>query len=206
MAQAAKKRKRRKATTKAPEPSGSPWLMLVVGLVCGAVLSGLYFGYKENEPGRFGSGIRSLMENKPEPEPERKAQAPEPKAAPESEPEVKLDFHDVLPNIDVVISESDIIEYEEPVEDRPEQDYVLQVGSYKDEADAESLKAKLALAGFEAVIQRVKIDKGTYFRVRMGPYQSMRKLQLDKKRLAKQGVDTLTLRLETPSEQARQTE
>lgn len=204
MAQAAKKRKRRKTPTKAPEPSGSPWLMLVVGLVCGAVLSGLYFGYKENEPGRFGSGIRSLMENKPEPV--SKVQSPEPQSPPEDEREVKLDFHDVLPNIDVVISESDIIEYEEPVADRPEQDYVLQVGSYKDEADAESLKAKLALAGFEAVIQRVKIDKGTYFRVRMGPYQSMRKLQLDKKRLAKQGVDTLTLRLETPAEQARQTE
>jgi len=204
MAQAAKKRKRRKTATKAPQPSGSPWLMLVVGLVCGAVLSGLYFGSKENEPGRFGSGIRSLMENKPEPE--RTVQAPQPQAAPETEPEVKLDFHDVLPNIDVVISESDIIEYEEPVADRPEQDHVLQVGSYKDEADAESLRAKLALAGFEAVIQRVKIDKGTYFRVRMGPYQSMRKLQLDKKRLAKRGVDTLTIRLETPAEQARQTE
>lgn len=204
MAQAAKKRKRRKTATKAPEPSGSPWLMLVIGLVCGAVLSGLYFGYKENEPGRFGSGIRSLMENKPEPE--RQAKAPEPEAAPDSEPEVKLDFHDVLPNIDVVISESDIIEYEEPVADRPEQRYVLQVGSYKDEADAESLKAKLALVGFEAVIQRVKIDEGTYFRVRMGPYQSMRTLQRDKKRLAKQGVDTLTLRLDTPAEQARQTD
>lgn len=203
MAQAAKKRKRRK-TTKQPERSGSPWLMLGIGLFCGAVLSGLYFGYKENEPGRFGSGIRSLMEE--EPEPEQQVQPPEPKPKPEAEPEVKLDFHDVLPNIDVVISESDIIEYDEPVEDRPEQDYILQVGSYKDEADAESLKAKLALAGFEAVIQRVKIDKGTYFRVRMGPYQSMRKLQLDKKRLAKQGVDTLTLRLETPAEQARQTD
>jgi cell division protein FtsN len=68
------------------------------------------------------------------------------------------------------------------------------------------MKARLALAGFEAVIQRVIIDdKGIYYRVRMGPYQSKRRLQLDGKRLAKQGIDTMALRLEDPQEQARQT-
>jgi len=178
--------------------------MLVIGLACGAVFSGLYFGYKENEPGRFGSGIRSLME---EDEPQPRARAPEPEAAPDPAPEVELDFHEVLPNIDIAISESNLIQDDQPVEDRTAHRYILQVGSYRDEADAESLKAKLALGGFEAVIQRVKIDaKGTFFRVRIGPYESRRKLALDKKRLAKRGIDGLALRLETPAEQARQTQ
>jgi len=181
--------------------------MLVIGLVCGAVLSGLYFGYKENEPGRFGSGIRSLLES--EPKPEQPAEPPVSRQQSKPEPRLELDYHEVLPNIDEVISESDLVTDGEPVTERPDQDheYVLQAGSYKAESDAESMKAKLALSGFEPVIQRVKIDgKGTYYRVRLGPYQSKRKLHLDKKRLAKQGIDSVAMRLKKPEEQAQQTQ
>lgn len=202
MAQATRRKTRGKK--KPGASSGSPWAMLVIGLVCGSVLSGLYFGYQENEPGRFGSGIRSLIEKEKTSPPPAKTETP--KKAPEPAPEVKLDYHEVLPNIDEVISESVLADEEEPVEDRPNHQYILQAGSYKAERDAESMKAKLALAGFEAVIQRVIIDdKGTYYRVRMGPYQSKRKLQLDRKRLTKQGINTMALRLEDPKEQARQT-
>ncbi len=67
----------------------------------------------------------------------------------------------------------------------------------RSERDAESMKARLALAGFESVIQRVEIRfKGTHYRVRMGPYQSRRKLQLHKKQLARQGINTLAIRLD----------
>jgi hypothetical protein len=202
MAQAARKKKR--GGKQHSSASGSPWAMLVIGLVCGAVLSGLYFGYQENEPGRFGSGIRSLLQKEKAPPPQARVAAPEKR--PEPAPEVKLDYHEVLPTIDEVISESVLTEDDEPVEDRPSHQYILQAGSYKTERDAESMKARLALAGFEAVIQRVIIDdKGIYYRVRMGPYQSKRRLQLDGKRLAKQGIDTMALRLEDPQEQARQT-
>jgi cell division protein FtsN len=178
--------------------------MLVIGLICGAVLSGLYFGYQENQPGQFGSGIRSLLEKERTPPPQ--AETAVPQKAPEPAPKVKLDYHEVLPTIDEVISESVLPEDEEPVEDRDNHQYILQAGSYKAERDAESMKAKLALAGFEAVIQRVIIDnQGTYYRVRMGPYKSKRKLQLDRKRLAKQGINTMALRLEDPKVQASQT-
>ncbi len=100
--------------------------MLVIGLVCGAVLSGLYFGYLENEPGRFGSGIRTLLEEKNEPE--QISGAPRPEKPPEPAPKVKLEFHEVLPNLDEVIAESEIIVDEEPVENRPDQLYILQAG------------------------------------------------------------------------------
>lgn len=180
--------------------------MLLIGLVCGAVLSGLYFGYQENEPGSFGSGLRELLKEKdrPPPETETPKNADQPK---KPERKVELDFHEILPNIDEVIAESETVEDEEPVEDRPDRLYILQAGSYKKESDAEHVKAKLALAGFEAVIQRVNInDKGTYYRVRMGPYTSRRTMQQHKKRLAEQGVNALALRLEAPAEQARQTD
>lgn len=169
--------------------------MLVVGLICGAVLAALYLGYRENEPGHFGSGIRSLLEK--EDRPARQAAQQAEQTTEESEPKVQLDYHEVLPNIDKVLSESDLIADDEPVEARPQHEYILQAGSYKSERDAESMKAKLALAGFEPVIQRVEIrSKGTYYRVRLGPYQSKRRMLLHKKRLAKRGINALAMRLD----------
>lgn len=169
--------------------------MLVIGLICGAILTALYLGYRENEPGHFGSGIRSLLEQ--EERPVRQTAQPTKEKVEESEPKVQLDYHEVLPNIDKVLSESDLIVDEEPVKERPERTYILQAGAYKSERDAESVKAKLALAGFEPVIQRVEIrSKGTYYRVRLGPYQSKRRMLLHKKRLAKRGINALAMRLD----------
>lgn len=169
--------------------------MLLIGLVCGAVLTALYLGYRENEPGRFGSGIRSLLEDDTPPARQAREPTPEPSAKPS--PKVKLDYHEVLPNMDRVLSESDLVADDEPVEERPNYEYILQAGSFRSERDAESMKAQLALAGFESVIQKVEIrSKGTYYRVRLGPYQSKRKLQVHRKRLAGHGINALAIRLD----------
>jgi len=51
--------------------------------------------------------------------------------------------------------------------------YYVQAGSFQNVGDAEKLKAKLALSGFEAGLQTVNIpDKGIWHRVRLGPYDS----------------------------------
>lgn len=51
--------------------------------------------------------------------------------------------------------------------------YFLQAGSFQNVDDAEKLKAKLALSGFEASLQTVNIpDKGVWHRVRLGPYNN----------------------------------
>lgn len=170
--------------------------MLVIGLVCGAVLTSLYLGYQQNEPGRFGSGIRSLLEQ--DDRPARQAEQAAAEKAREPAPTLKLDYHEVLPNIDQVLSESELIgDDDEPVDARPVYQYILQAGSYRAERDAESMKAQLALAGFEAVIQKVNIQsKGTYYRVRLGPYQSKRRLNLHKKQLARHGVNAMAIRLD----------
>lgn len=169
--------------------------MLLIGLVCGAVLTTLYLGYRDNESGGFGSGIRSLLEK--EERPPREAEVTVPAMPAEPAPRVKLDYHEVLPNIDAVLSESDLLDDEPPVEERPSHQYILQAGSFRSAADAESMKAKLALAGFESIVQRVEIDsQGTYYRVRLGPYQSKRRLQLHRKQLARHGVNALAIRLD----------
>ncbi len=169
--------------------------MLLIGLVCGAVLTTLYLGYRDNEPGGFGSGIRSLLEK--EERPPREAAVTDPATSPEPAPRVKLDYHEVLPNIDAVLSESELMDDEPPVEERPSYQYILQAGSFRSAADAESMKATLALAGFESIVQRVEVgSRGTYYRVRLGPYQSKRRLQLHRKQLARHGVNALAIRLD----------
>jgi cell division protein FtsN len=50
----------------------------------------------------------------------------------------------------------------------------LQVGAFQKSTDADNLKARLALMGLVAGVQEVTIpEKGTLFRVRVGPYASV---------------------------------
>lgn len=179
--------------------------MLAVGLVCGSILAALYMGSRENEPGRFGSGIRSLLEK--ENSPPAGAEPPPAEKKIKPAPKVKLDYHEVLPNMGDDFSDSDLVTDNEPVEERPDRRYILQAGSYRSDRDAEEMKAKLALAGFEAVIQRVNIRyKGTYYRVRMGPYDSKRKVLLDRKRLGKLGINALAIRMDEQTNEQRGTD
>lgn len=56
-----------------------------------------------------------------------------------------------------------------------EQLYLIQVASFRTNADAENQKANLALLGIEARIEKVTVDdKDTYFRVRVGPADAER--------------------------------
>ena len=48
--------------------------------------------------------------------------------------------------------------------------YYLQAGAFREMADAESTRAKLALLGFEAAISDRNSDSGVLHRVRVGPY------------------------------------
>lgn len=52
--------------------------------------------------------------------------------------------------------------------------FYAQAGSFPNQDDAEKLKAKLALLGMEASLQTAAIpNKGTYYRVRLGPFKGL---------------------------------
>ena len=71
--------------------------------------------------------------------------------------------------------------------------YWLQAGAFSEEKEADNLKAKIALTGLEAAVRPVSIpDKGTLFRVRLGPYQSLDDANRIKAALAQNGVFTQT--------------
>jgi cell division protein FtsN len=71
----------------------------------------------------------------------------------------------------------------------------LQAGSFATEADAESLKARLALAGWEAAVQPATVpEKGLRYRVRLGPYDNTDELNRIKGDLASRGFDVAVIK------------
>jgi cell division protein FtsN len=72
--------------------------------------------------------------------------------------------------------------------------YLLQVGAFPSGADAEALKAKLALQGFVANVQSVDVGGQTFHRVRLGPFHSASELEATKQRLASAGIKAIALK------------
>jgi cell division protein FtsN len=71
----------------------------------------------------------------------------------------------------------------------------LQAGSFTSETDAENLKARLAFAGWQASIQQgVLPDKGTRYRVRLGPYDNTDELNRMRNDLARNGFDVSVIK------------
>jgi cell division protein FtsN len=71
----------------------------------------------------------------------------------------------------------------------------LQAGSFASETDAENLKARLAFAGWQASIQQGTVpDKGTRYRVRLGPYDNTDELNRTKTDLSRNGFDVAVIK------------
>jgi cell division protein FtsN len=71
----------------------------------------------------------------------------------------------------------------------------LQAGAFASAADAEDMKARLALSGWEANIQTVPMpDKTQRYRVRLGPYDNTDELNRMKKELGNRGFDVAVIK------------
>lgn len=67
--------------------------------------------------------------------------------------------------------------------------FFLQVGAFQKAADADNLKAKLALTGLEASVQEVSVpEKGTMHRVRVGPFRDPEEMNRARTLLSQSGV------------------
>lgn len=71
----------------------------------------------------------------------------------------------------------------------------LQAGAFASASDAESLKARLALSGWEASVQVVSLpDKTLRYRVRLGPYDNTDELSRMKTELGSRGFDVAVIK------------
>jgi cell division protein FtsN len=77
----------------------------------------------------------------------------------------------------------------------PSDRFWLQAGSFSAAPDAENLRARLALSGWEAIVQEGALpDRSIRFRVRLGPYDNADELGRMKSELAKRGFDVAVIR------------
>lgn len=112
-------------------------------------------------------------------------------------PEPKFDFYQILPNMEVNVSEWEADEQDktEALADEASV-YILQVGSFQQYEAADEVKAELALLGINADIQRVVINgRDVLHRVRVGPYKDLEKLQEARKRLLANNLEFMLLKL-----------
>ena len=71
----------------------------------------------------------------------------------------------------------------------PAETYYLQAGAFQKAQDADNLKAKLAMMGFDTEVQEVTLpDKGQIYRVRVGPYSRPDDMNKARNQLAQNGI------------------
>ena len=102
---------------------------------------------------------------------------------PPEAPKPRFDFYTLLPELEVIIPESEIKEEQARIAPKENIHYTLQVGSFRSHDDADSLKAQLAFLGIESDIQKVSSGGEKWFRVRVGPFNNTRDMNKIRNRL-----------------------
>lgn len=78
--------------------------------------------------------------------------------------------------------------------------YFIQAGAFQNPADADNQKARLAMLGFESNVEPTNLpDKGTFYRVRLGPYAKVEDLNRVRQSLAQNGIDANLVKLKDPA-------
>ncbi|MFA6312246.1 MAG: SPOR domain-containing protein [Sterolibacterium sp.] len=74
--------------------------------------------------------------------------------------------------------------------------YYLQAGAFQKSADADNLKAKLALMGLETSLQDVNVpDKGVMHRVRVGPFAKLEDMNRVRNQLSQDGIQATVIKI-----------
>lgn len=113
----------------------------------------------------------------------------------------RYDFFTVLPEMEVVVPEQELSRKADKVDpvssttvEKPQDYYILQAGSFRSATDAEQMKARLALLGSTASVQKVTVNGQTWHRVRIGPFQGARAADDMRRLLSENKIDTLVMK------------
>lgn len=147
---------RRRPATK---PQAPAWLWFILGAICGA----------------FGMALVFWNNSHPAPAP-----APEPKPAADSKtPKPRFDFYKLLQESETIVPATEKITEGEKAAEQipPNTEYILQVGSFPNQPEAEKCRTQLSQLNLDAHIESVEIHKGEiWHRVMVGPFDSQEKL------------------------------
>jgi len=111
----------------------------------------------------------------------------------------RFTFYELLPDYEVVVPKDLLKAKPAPGPDAGAPAtaagrYLIQVGSFRERAEAEQQKANLALLGIESRIEKVTIDNDqTWYRVRIGPESDQRRVENVMGRLEENGIKGLVM-------------
>lgn len=190
---ATKRRFARHAGKKKKAPP--PWVFAIGGLAAGVIIAWGAYAFFLNK-GSTTKTAPAVAQAQP-----ATKRTPPPKAEKQAAPaKPRYDFYTILSRNETVLPERSTRKAPPTPTKADAAHYVLQAGSFGDYDDADRLKAKLALSGLEAHIEKIAIDgKGDFFRVRLGPYKNLGDLDNYDKRLAELGVKALRIQIKSPS-------
>ena len=173
-------RKPARNTRKAPPAGGFPfkWALIALCLV-GALGYGLYF--LSTAPAPKTEVAQPKPAAKPQPKPQVQAKPkPQEKALP-PKPEEKWRYIEELKNKEVQV--------EAKKEQQPGRPYLMQCGAYRSQDQAEQRKAMIAFQGLASQIKISQGEKGSWYRVILGPYPQKRKAESDRNMLRRAGIE-----------------
>lgn len=180
--------------TRRAKPQGfSGWMGVLCGLALGLAVAGIVY-IKDHRPDA--QVLKAAKAEKKKPHGGEPADADAADSAPESSAK-SYAFYDQLPKFEVVVpeKEKDVRPDIKPVPETRRGTYVLQAGSYKSFADADRVRAQLALQGVESKVQKVSVDNDTWHRIRIGPISKLDELNRLRQILRKADVDVLVIRV-----------
>jgi cell division protein FtsN len=175
--------RRRRPAGRSATPSFALWALLVIALAGLAIGAMIY-----------------LRSAEPEAPPQRLPPAAPPAKRPPASPMPKsgrFEFYEMLPKSEVVVPDTSD-------EGRPDATptplgtpgvYVLQAGAYATFAEADRIKAELALLGITSQIQRIAVEDRQYHRVRIGPIENLDELNRLRQRLREAKIDAMLIRV-----------
>jgi cell division protein FtsN len=162
------------------QQSSAPWAWFFTGLLCGIFLSALVW-LAAQQP-----DVIALAQNTASATTDDESTGP------------RFDFYTLLPEqrVDVEVDAEAIAK----ARSRPNEQFLLQAGSFKQADDADRRRAELILLGLEAHVEETSGDNGRWYRVYIGPFASRSRLARARSLTAQQGIDTLLLRRPAPAQ------
>lgn len=194
----ARKVRRKTAPTEPRRPTPG-WVWLLAGMVVGlAVAAVLYLQGADRmgqDPGWLTHG---------EPSPPQPARETAPRAAPPAQETSRFQFYELLPTDEVRIPRP---APEQPAATRPTPTpapvpqatpgtggrVLLQTGSFRQFAQADEMKARLALVGLQANIREVRVNGQRFHRVYLGPFATETQVNSVMERLRSENIEVLRL-------------
>ena len=163
---------------------GSMWVGILIGLLVGLCIAlgvALYinkganpFLQRQKAAEKSAEKAAESQKETPAAETTKPAASAGEKHAKSGEVKPRFDFYKILPGTEEAVTDKEFKRASPAV---AKEVYFLQVAAFQSPADADNLKARLALAGIEAQIQTATLPNGqVWHRVRVGPFSNQDEL------------------------------